>query len=291
MLILIFLSFTVYSSFSFPALISDDGEAGGLSSVPEGAGNIAFAEEPDIDPADFELLEDDDVLFGGEELPGAYNGLGKKQDGSELSGTADPQAGQEPVEFSRDDWRLILINKQHSIPDDYAFTLGTVKTLKGARQCDERIIEELLDMKQAAEEDGIRLEICSPYRDLEYQKMLFNRKIKHYMNRGMSYLEAYQISSQTVTVPGASEHQIGLALDIVSDTYQNLDWGFGETPAGIWLAENCCKYGFILRYPLGKEDITGIEYEPWHFRYVGVEAATVITEAGITLEEFWEDYL
>ena len=156
-------------------------------------------------------------------------------------------------------------------------------------QCDERIIDDLLDMLQEAEEDGVTLAICSPYRDLEYQQMLFNRKVKRYMNMGMSYMEAYQLSSQAVTVPGASEHQIGLALDIVTDTYVSLDEGFAETPAGKWLAENSYKYGFILRYPKGKEDITGIEYEPWHFRYVGIDAATVITEKGITLEEFWED--
>ena len=109
------------------------------------------------------------------------------------------------------------------------------------------------------------------------------------MNRGMSYLEAYQLASQAVTVPGASEHQIGLALDIVTDSYLTLDEGFGDTPAGKWLAENSCHYGFILRYPKDKEYITGIEYEPWHFRYVGTEAATLMTEQGITLEEFWED--
>ena len=94
-----------------------------------------------------------------------------------------------------------------------------------------------------------------------------------------------------VTVPGASEHQIGLALDIVCSTYMSLDEGFGDTEAGKWLAENSCRFGFILRYPKGKEYITGIEYEPWHFRYVGVKAAEVITKQGITLEEFWEEYL
>ena len=88
-------------------------------------------------------------------------------------------------------------------------------------------------------------------------------------------MEAYQLSSQAVTVPGASEHQIGLALDIVCNSYMSLDEGFGDTKAGKWLAANSCRFGFILRYPKGKEDITGIEYEPWHFRYVGKTAAPV----------------
>ena len=203
------------------------------------------------------------------------------------STNSQPQNVDTP-EFSREDWKLILINKQHSIPEDYTFEL---ETIIGDKKCDGRIIDDLLDMLQAAKEDNVNLTICSPYRDENRQEYLFNRKINRYMNRGMSYLEAYQLSSQVVMVPGASEHQIGLALDIVCDTYIELDEGFGETDAGKWLAENSCKYGFILRYPKGKEYITLVEYEPWHFRYVGVDAAMIITEQGITLEEFWEEYL
>lgn len=185
-----------------------------------------------------------------------------------------------------DGWQLILVNKQHPIPENYTFPLGTIKN---GMQCDARILDDLSAMMDAAEEDGVKLVPCSPYRDMEYQEMLFNRKINKYMNRGMSYMEAFKLSSRVVTVPGASEHQIGLALDIISDKYTTLDEGFGDTEAGKWLAENSCRYGFILRYPKGKEEITCIEYEPWHFRYVGVDAATVITQEGITLEEFWEE--
>ena len=108
------------------------------------------------------------------------------------------------------------------------------------------------------------------------------------MKKGMSYMEAYSLASQIVMVPGASEHQLGLAIDINCDTYTSLDEGFADTEAGKWLAAHCYEYGFILRYPLGKEYITGVEYEPWHFRYVGKEAATVISEQGICLEEFIE---
>lgn len=189
-------------------------------------------------------------------------------------------------ELSADDWQLVLVNKQHPVPEDYAFTLGTIT---GSMKCDVRIIDELMAMMEAAKSDGINLMICSPYRDYNRQTVLFNRKIDYYMNKGYSYMEAYKIASITVTVPGASEHQIGLALDIVSNTYTSLDTGFGETDAGIWLKEHGYEYGFILRYPLGKEYITGIQYEPWHYRYVGKEAATVIMKQGITLEEFLED--
>ena len=193
-----------------------------------------------------------------------------------------------PDTFTSDNWRLVLVNKQNSIPEDYTFQ---VDKIQGRMQCDERILDDLLDMLYAAKEDGVSLLICSSYRDLEYQQMLFDRKIRRYMNRGMSYLEAYQLSSQAVTVPGTSEHEIGLALDIVCNSYQSLDAGFGDTKAGKWLAANCSRYGFVLRYPEGKEKITGIEYEPWHFRYVGKAAAPVMTEQGITLEEFWEEYV
>lgn len=181
-----------------------------------------------------------------------------------------------------DDWRLILINKQHPVPDDYSFTLGTIQ---GSMQCDERILDDLFLMLLAAQEDGETLYIASPYRDYNRQTVLFDRKITAYISKGLTYAEAYSVASTQVTAPGASEHQIGLALDIVCNYHTRLNHAFGETNAGIWLVENSYKYGFILRYPEGSGDITGIFYEPWHFRYVGVEAATYIKQNGITLEE------
>ena len=99
-------------------------------------------------------------------------------------------------------------------------------------------------------------------------------------------MDAYKQASQAVTVPGSSEHQIGLAVDIITDGYTSLDEGFGDTKAGKWLAENSADYGFILRYPAGKEEITSIEYEPWHFRYVGKDVAKEIMSKGITFEEY-----
>ena len=254
-----FFLFVVYSSFSFPAFITED------------VGN---------DYALVDKYDASDILRASEEIV--------SENARETETDSDALETAEQQEFSSDDWRLVLINKQNSIPEDYTFQLGTIR---GSMQCDKRILEDLLAMLEAAEKDGVNLTICSPYRDLEYQKMLFNRKIKRYMNRGMSYMEAYQLSSQAVTVPGASEHQIGLALDIVCNDYMSLDEGFGDTKAGKWLAANSCRFGFILRYPEGKENITGIEYEPWHFRYVGKAAAPVIMEQGITLEEFWEEYV
>ncbi len=187
--------------------------------------------------------------------------------------------------FSKDDWNLILVNKHNPIPENYTFELGTITA---NMKCDARILPELFAMLQAAKQDGVNLIVCSPYRDISLQRVLFDRKIRLYMGQGHSYMEAYKKASRIVTVPGASEHQVGLALDIICDTYTVLDSGFGETKAGQWLREHSKEYGFILRYPKGKEDITGIGYEPWHFRYVGKEAATIIMDQEITLEEFVE---
>lgn len=239
---------------------------------------------------DYILLEDSDILSGYENGEQAFVSDSEMMSAEDiLSGNSIeelPDEKDSDAELSKDDWRLVLINKQHAIPEDYTFTFGTINTVKGTMKCDERIIPDLLKMLQAAKDDGINLQICSPYRDTERQTYLFDKKIKVYMKQGMSYMDAYALTAQAVTVPGASEHQIGLALDIVCDNYAYLNEGFGDTDAGKWLAKHGCKYGFILRYPKGKEYITGIEYEPWHYRYVGTEAAMIITKENLTLEEF-----
>lgn len=190
--------------------------------------------------------------------------------------------------FDNSDWRLVLINKQHPIPDDYDFKLGTFTS---GMRCDERVIEDLLSMMQAAKKDGLNLVVRSPYRTSDHQEDNFNNRIKSYMRQGLSYMEAYKATSRVITVPGCSEHEVGLALDITSDTYIPLKQGFADTEEGKWLDEHSYEYGFILRYPSGKEYITGIEYEPWHFRYVGREAAATMKGEELCLEEFWDKYL
>lgn len=257
--------------------------------------DITLAEQP-VEPQEELILEENNgaTEYGAveeEEIVTAYSleDLLANHEG-ETYQTPDKvveMTGEEYV-FDSSDWRLVLINKQHPIPEDYDFTLGT---FKAGMRCDERIIDDLLLMMQAAKDDGVNLEVCSPYRGDNRQEYLFNRKIKNYMGQGMSYMEAYKLASQIVTVPGASEHQVGLALDIWSDNYKSLDKGFEDTEAGKWLAEHSCEYGFVLRYPEGKEYITSIEYEPWHFRYVGREAAMTMKQENICLEEFWDKYL
>ena len=156
------------------------------------------------------------------------------------------------------------------------------------KRCDSRAVQPMKDMLEAALNDEIKLVISSAYRDNKRQDELFDQKIKKYMNYGYSYLEAYKKAANELSIPGTSEHEIGLGFDIMSDDHQKLDEAFGDTDAGIWLANNSYKYGFILRYPKGKEDITGIQYEPWHFRYVGVDVATSIYNQRSTLEEYWK---
>lgn len=180
------------------------------------------------------------------------------------------------------DWSLILVNKQYPIDDSYKFELGTIK---GDIKSDIRIMESVLGMLQAAREDGVILYICSPYRDYDRQVMLFNRKVNYYIKQGYNSNEAYELASETVAVPGTSEHQIGLAFDFISNDYQTLDAGFARTDAGIWLKNNAADYGFILRYPEDKVNITDIEYEPWHYRYVG-NTAHEIMDNGLCLEEY-----
>lgn len=193
----------------------------------------------------------------------------------------------EPVQAEETEvWALILTNKQTPIPEEYEAEL---ELIDGSHEIDRRIVKELSDMFAAAEKDGVILEVCSAHRSYERQVELFRNKINGLMKSGLCYYDAYKTASYSVTVPGTSEHQLGLALDIVTPGYTDLDAGFGDTDAGKWLAAHSAEYGFILRYPKGKEHITGIIYEPWHFRFVGKKAAKEITKQGITLEEYLED--
>lgn len=196
----------------------------------------------------------------------------------------DESGNQVEADFS-EDWKLILVNKQNPVPEGYEMNLASIN---GSMQVDARITKPLAKMLDAAKADGVSLMICSAYRSYERQITLFENKIRRSMRSGLSYLDAYADASYSVTVPGTSEHQLGLALDIVTPSYTSLNEGFENTEAGKWLKAHSSEYGFILRYPKGREHITGIIYEPWHFRYVGEQAAKEITENELTLEEYLE---
>ena len=258
--------------------------------------------------SDLDYMTADDFLLGGEKAAdkedisdylddlkknGIHNDKEKKEflddkDVLEEEDITDTYDVEEEVEvreekIDKDDWRLMLVNKQNPVPDDFDVNLSHIND---SLYADERIIDDIYAMVDAASSDGVDLMICSAYRSYDRQRTLFNNKVNKLMAEGMTYLEAYKVGSMNVTVPGTSEHHLGLALDILTGSYTTMDDGFGDTEAGKWLAENAPDYGFILRYPKGKEEITGIVYEPWHFRYVGIEYAKDITSRGVCLEEY-----
>lgn len=180
-------------------------------------------------------------------------------------------------------WQLTLANKDHPLPEDWEITTSK---LPNGLLIDSRIYDALMAMLNDCKAEGLSPIVCSAYRTIERQTELFNDKIDDFMRDGLSYDEAYLAASQVVAIPGTSEHNLGLCVDICALDYQLLDDAQAETAEQIWLMEHCAEYGFILRYPKGKQDITGIIWEPWHYRYVGVELAKEISASGLCLEEY-----
>ncbi len=184
-----------------------------------------------------------------------------------------------------DGWELTLVNPWNTIPDGYEVELTT---LSNGQKVDSRAYPALQQMMDAMRAEGLSPIICSSYRTQQKQETLFQNKINRLMNQGMSAEEARVEAGRVVAVPGTSEHQLGLAVDIVDKSYQGLDEKQEQTATQQWLMKNSYKYGYILRYPNDKSAITGIIYEPWHYRYVGVSAATEMYNAGLCLEEYLE---
>jgi len=184
---------------------------------------------------------------------------------------------------------IILVNPWNPVPEDYEPVLedlGWEYWDPDPHYMDVSCAEKLRKMMDDCHEAGNYPYICSAYRTQQQQENLFNNKIIRVMYTGVSLEEAPAIAARSVAVPGTSEHQLGLAVDIIDRYYTNLDAGQENTSTQKWLMENSWKYGFILRYPNGTTDITGIIYEPWHYRYVGEEVAEEIYRLDITLEEY-----
>ncbi len=194
---------------------------------------------------------------------------------------SEPQQEPEPV-VAR--WNLLLVSAANPLPED--FKEPQLETITESYKVDARIAEKLRKMFAQAKADGINLILCSAYRPVDYQQTLFDNKVQEEMQSGKTEQEAIQVTASMIALPGTSEHHTGLAVDIVTPEYQVLDDGFAQTPAFGWLSENAHKYGFVLRYPQDKQEITKIIYEPWHYRYVGEENASIIRENGYCLEEY-----
>ena len=151
---------------------------------------------------------------------------------------------------------------------------------------DSRCAADLEDMLRACRTAGHSPLIVSSYRAWSQQEEMYEEKVGELMSQGLDRETAEADAKSHAAAPGYSEHQLGLAVDIVDEEYSLLDEKQGDTATQQWLMENCWQYGFILRYPEGKREITGVEYQPWHYRYVGLSAAEQIHELSITLEEY-----
>ncbi len=184
-------------------------------------------------------------------------------------------------------WNLILVNPDNYLPDNFTIDKAQVQ---GNYYLDSRVAPLAVQMIADAKKEGIELQICSSIRDIDLQTRLFNNKIDDLIDEGYSKEDARRVAATIVAVPGTSEHHTGLAMDIVTPSYQRLNSGYAKTDAAKWLKANAAKYGFILRYPEDKTEITKIIFEPWHYRYVGVEYASFIMSQGICFEEFIELY-
>lgn len=187
-----------------------------------------------------------------------------------------------------EEWRLRLVNSEHRLPDRYA--VQTVELVDG-QAVDERCYGALQSMIDDCRAAGGDAYICSSYRSRERQTQLFEENVRSLINQGYTETQARQETARNIAVPGTSEHELGLAVDIVDRGYQVLDEEQADTDTQQWLMENSWRYGFVLRYPQDKTDITGIVYEPWHYRYVGQEAARVMWEENLCLEEYLEKYI
>lgn len=186
------------------------------------------------------------------------------------------QTGQKVFRQSKD-WRLVLANSKVMLPSGYQPQIMSYDSV----QMDKRIEPDFLAMKTAAQKDGITLWLSGGYRSVDAQKRLFQNEVQKYLSQGMKQVAAEEAAQKHVSKPGCSEHNTGLTLD-----FNGSKDSFVATDAYVWLQKHAVTYGFILRYPKNKETITGIEFEPWCYRYVGEENAAAILKRHVCLEEY-----
>lgn len=180
------------------------------------------------------------------------------------------------------DWAAILVNPTHTLPGDFSVTCADFE----GGQVDERILQICETMFRDAEVDGISLQLVDAYRSYERQNELYEQKVESFLAKGLNRADAETQAATITARPNTSEHQTGLALDIVTASYTSRDKGFAETKAFQWMKANAQNYGFTLRYREDKVDVTKVIYEPWHWRFVGVQAAVEMNQSGECLEEY-----
>ena len=226
------------------------------------------------------------VFFGGKDgdvAPGTSGSVPSST--SQPADSTPPDASSAaPVEtIPRDEWYMVLANRSSVLPGD--FTVAETATV-GEAVVDARIAEALRQMVNDAAATGVKLKPTNGYRSIARQQELWDARVKTLMEGGLSQADAETKAIDYTSAPGTSDHNTGLGLDIVSEDHPAKDAGFAETAAAQWLAEHAADYGFILRYPSDKTEATGMDYEPWHYRYVGSEQAHKIKESGLCLEEY-----
>ena len=184
---------------------------------------------------------------------------------------------------------MVLVNHTNKMPDDYTFDTKECGSATAVNKTLQTVAcDAFLAMQKAAAADGVTVWMQSGYRSVKYQTSLYERKTKYYLDKGYDNATAKEKAAAVVNPPGYSEHNCGLAADLNSPEHTGLDEGFEKTAAFRWLCEHAGDYGFILRYPKDAEDKTEIIYEPWHWRYVGVENAAKINASGLCFEEYIE---
>lgn len=204
----------------------------------------------------------------------------KAEKTAEENNTPEIQAVSDIKE--EDEWKIMLVNRDNTVPTNFTVDLVAFENVL----VDYRIVDQLSNLIEAAYKDGVLLTVCSGYRSVTQQREIYEGKMQTYINLGYSE-EASKINTgQYIQTPGSSEHHTGLAVDLLTDGAVSLEETFADTPAYKWLNEHAEEYGFVERYPKEKSDITGVLWEPWHYRYVGVSNAKAINTMGICLEEY-----
>ena len=226
------------------------------------------------------FAQEDGTLYTGWMQDGEYD-LYFHPDGAMAVGETFVDGQQ--LYFSPNGVHITLVNPWHTMPAGYPVEPVAIDDYYTV---DRSCYDALMAMMAACEEAGHIPMVCSGYRTQAEQEWLYQRKVNTYLEEGLEEEKARILAGKSVAVPGTSEHQLGLAVDIVSTDYYVLDESQATTKTQQWLMEHCWEYGFILRYPVDKSDITGIIYEPWHYRYVGVEVAMDLRDSGLCLEEY-----
>ena len=180
---------------------------------------------------------------------------------------------------------LTLVNPWNTLPEDWTVELVNIGN---GHKVDKTCYDDLMAMLEACRADGLSPQVRSSYRTQKTQEQLYANKVRQWKGYGYDEEAARKKAATIVAVPGTSEHQLGWAVDIVDESYQVLDERQAETAAQQWLMAHSWEYGFLLRYPIDKSQVTGIIYEPWHYRYVGRDNAKKIFASGLCLEEYLE---